>query len=272
MQASTSQSRKPNEFIIPKDKAYAMTDLKTWNAIEFLMTKLEPVGVQDLNPDDRECAICQQGFRVSEYVESPHAPVKTVCGHVFGKSCIIKWLDPLSWWGPVQSAEPRDLELITYASKDTNTSCPLCRHRFFPKPPTREPMEGLAARLWLWDTVYVFVGIELSIIEAYTRMHLWRFVRYCRSMDELEVSDEARFVSVEAAQSCLWEFANGLKDQELTPFQERRRDLLERISFWDLGKVVKPMGEGSFIFDPTAYALDAEGNPIGRDQQHGARI
>ena len=81
---------KPNElpWLSPWLR-YAMVHVDLWEAIEFLMTKLEPVHLEDLDPDERDCVICQDEFRVSEDPKLSHTPVKTVCGHVFGKPCII---------------------------------------------------------------------------------------------------------------------------------------------------------------------------------------
>lgn len=85
MEESISRNPQPNEFVTPHNVVYAMTDMETWEMIEFLMT-LEPVNSESLDPDDRVCGICQLEFTV---------PVKTVCGHVFCEECIIAWLDPL---------------------------------------------------------------------------------------------------------------------------------------------------------------------------------
>lgn len=66
MEGSTAQSSNLDAFVIPENQGYAMTDIKACEAIEFLMTKLEQVNLDDLSPDDRKCEICQEEFHVSE--------------------------------------------------------------------------------------------------------------------------------------------------------------------------------------------------------------
>ena len=107
MEEKSAQTPKPNEFSIPAHEAYAMADIETWQAVEFLLTKLEPVHLEDLDNDNRECTICQQEYCNSEDAKVSHPPVKTVCGHVFGKPCIIKWLDPLAYLGIIVGADLR---------------------------------------------------------------------------------------------------------------------------------------------------------------------
>ena len=160
MEESATRHPKPNEFVIPENEAYAMTDIRTWKIAEFLMTELEPVDLETLDRDDRECAICQQEFCISKDVKLSHVSVKTVCGHIFEKFCIIKWLDPLCFWGLTEGAEPEVLDMGA-DFEDGKTSCPTCRNEFFPKT-TLEPMEALSARLWMWDAFYTAAGIALS--------------------------------------------------------------------------------------------------------------
>lgn len=83
-----------------------MADIEVSQRAEFLMTKLESVPLENLDPDDRQCGICQQEYCVSEDVKLSHPPVKTLCGHIFGKPCLIKWLDPLCYWGLTEGADP----------------------------------------------------------------------------------------------------------------------------------------------------------------------
>ncbi|MCJ1272187.1 hypothetical protein MMC22_012095, partial [Lobaria immixta] len=227
MEEKNTRYPKPNEFIIPPYEAYAMTDIETWQAAEFLMTKLEPVPLEDLDHDDRECTICQQEFCVSEDANLSHPPVKTVCGHNFGKLCITRWLDPVCFWGLAEGAHPTihgmDTSLLVAAN-----SCPTCREVFFPQP-DREPMELLAARLWLWDNAYAFAGVARSEIEERSREHLWKYVKYCRSINEFELSDKVQHEFFVDSFSNLLQYAQRLKLIPLTPVQEALRKRLEKL-------------------------------------------
>lgn len=229
-----SQTPKWSEFVIPEDQAYAQTDIETWRAAEFLMTKLEPVTLE-LNPD-QECTICQEKFCVDSV---SHTPVKIVCGHVFGKYCIIKWLSPLNCWGPGSKV----VELLEASRTDTNTrtSCPLCRQVFFPRS-LAEPKDFLHHRLAFWDTAYACAGVSLSEKEARSRKHLWDHVRYCHSLDTGRRLD---FES--SAQSAFMHFTQDLKNQRLTPEQEKLRNKLERIGRKDLSKCA--VENGTYVFD-----------------------
>lgn len=184
------------------------------------MTKLEPVPLEDLDPDDRECTICQQEFCVSEDANLSHPPVKTICGHNFGKLCI--------------------------------TSCPTCREVFFPQP-DREPMELLAARLWLWDNAYAFAGVARSEIEERSREHLWKYVKYCRSINEFELSDKVQHEFFVDSFSNLLQYAQRLKLIPLTPVQEALRKKLEKLGGLEpLGTIWKAEdgSRNSWVFDP----------------------
>lgn len=64
MEEIATQISKQNEFVIAEDKAYAMTEIIIWQVAELLMKKLEPFKLEDLDPDDRVCAIC---LRSSSY-------------------------------------------------------------------------------------------------------------------------------------------------------------------------------------------------------------
>lgn len=168
MEEVSADNPPANGFAIPEDQVYARTGFEMWEVIEFLVTKLEPAKREDLDPDDRFCSICRQDFGASENVELSETPVKTVCGHLFGKYCITKWLDPLCCWGLTEGAEPLDLEIFTDIFEIGKENCPTCRRVFFHKT-ALEPMEALAARLWLWDNVYAFAGVARSPKEERTR-------------------------------------------------------------------------------------------------------
>lgn len=246
MEDTNAQTPKPNEFIIPEDEAYAMTDMKSWEVIDFLMGKLEPVDIESLDPEDRLCTICRQEYQVCEDVRLSHPAIKTTCGHVFGKYCLIKWLDPLCCWGITDSAEPLDDEIFTDIFERARASCPTCRQIFF-RETCLEPMESLAVRLWLWDHAYNFAGIAWSEKEERTRERLWEFVLYCRSINQFTLDDNVRFELIEGAQSLLVDFAKRLKAQCLTRFQEGLRQTLAKLAEMELRKVVYDEGDGSHI-------------------------
>ena len=254
MEEVSADNPPPNGFAIPEDQVYAGTDFEMWEVIEFLVTKLEPAKREDLDPDDRFCSICRQDFGDSENVELSETPVKTVCGHLFGKYCITKWLDPLCCWGLTERAEPLDLEIFTDIFEDGKESCPTCRRVFFSKTPL-EPMEALAARLWLWDNAYAFAGVARSPKEERTRNILWEHVNYCRSIDQFKLDGKVRFEILEGAQLLLLDFARGLKSQALTPHQESLRQTLERLGGKNLREMVHVVEDGSRV----SYVFHGEG-------------
>ncbi|MCJ1465658.1 hypothetical protein MMC07_004277 [Pseudocyphellaria aurata] len=94
------QTLKPHGLTLPfpKRKSYAMVDDAVIERVKFLMTKLEPVNMEELDPDNRVCSICQEELVVSEDAKPSHTPVRTICGHIFGKTCVIRWFDPLKVW------------------------------------------------------------------------------------------------------------------------------------------------------------------------------
>lgn len=61
------------------------------------------VATKDLPEGYHDCPICQEAF---ENKEDSEAPVRLPCRHIFGKSCISKWL--------------------------SNNTCPLCRDAIYP--------------------------------------------------------------------------------------------------------------------------------------------
>lgn len=272
MEEETSRKSKPNEFVIPENEVYAMTAIETCEVIEFLMTKLEPVHIEDLNLDDRVCTICQLEFCVSEDVRLSHSPVKTSCGHVFCKNCIIRWLDPLCYWGPAEGTEPLISELDPLLCGDSNPSCPNCRNAFFPEEISREPMEALAARLWLWDNVYAFAGVAWSKKEEISREYLWKFVNYCRSINEFEISDDLKAVLLQCAFTRISDFAERLKSQTLTPVQEGLRKSLEKLGEDDINEIIRDVGNGShfsYVFDPMSLIKEEDDEDEEEDEEDG---
>ena len=228
MEENTPLHPGPRELVIPEDQVYAQTDLKIYQVMEYLLTKLDPVSLEDLDADDRDCAICCMEFCVSEDERLSHPPVRTVCGHIFGKYCIIKWLDPLSYWGKAEEAE----DLITHLDPeigDTKNSCPKCRTAFFPEGIERnDSMYELSSRLRLWDMVYGLAEITLSEKEEHSRKYLWEFVSYCTSVNDLKLTEGMRMNIARWGQLDLWHHAEWLRTQALTPVQEKLlNDLME---------------------------------------------
>lgn len=263
MEENTSRAPKPHEFAIPQYETYAMTDISIWKVVNFLMTKLEPVSLEELDSDDCECAICYEEFRASEDEKLSHVPVKTVCGHTFGRSCIIKWLDPLCYWGLAESADPKIHRLTMDSIQDAKTTCPTCRRVFFPMV-FREPMQSLALRLWFWDSVYDFVGVARSDKEERTRADLWKYVKYCHSINEFEISRTLQRRLLRRSQAtlvlfALRPFALRTKNQAFTPFQEYLRKAMEGLGRDDLRHLVSHRGLGSrhlnYIFSGENYLV-----------------
>ncbi|MCJ1422811.1 hypothetical protein MMC29_000691 [Sticta canariensis] len=221
MEESGPQTIKPNEFVIGDSRAYAMTAIETWKAVEFLLTKLEPINLEDLGSDDRVCSICREEFGVSENFKHSHDPVKTICGHIFGKRCVTDWLDPLRFCLSMNE----NVEDDVYG----RSTCPTCRQVFFASCKV-QPLEFLACRLSLWDSAYASAGVARSAKEELSRKRLWEYVEYCRSINEQEPTDELRVHMQRIARIVFQDWTQTLKTQDLTPEQEILRDELERIS------------------------------------------
>lgn len=220
----TTHTPKPNEFAIPENEGYAITNIEISEAAEFLMTKLEPVKLEDLGADDRECAICQAEFVVSEDAELSHVAVKTVCGHIFGKDCIMRWLQPLGFW----SAE-EDYDVVSVPlPRPGNSSCPMCRQVFFAKC-TLVRIETIAERFSFWDMAYASAGVARSEREERSRKYLLQHIEYCRSINLYVPDETTRLFHHELAQELLLFFVDRLEAQTLTPEQESLRRKLKQI-------------------------------------------
>lgn len=228
MEVSTTQTPKPNEFVIRQNEVYAATNIEKWEAVEYLMTKLQPVNLEDLDPDERLCAICQQEYHISEDVKLSHAPVRTVCGHIFGKPCLIMWLNPLCYRGLEEDLNGAALiDVDWYSYGDAKTDCPLCRRVLFPKCRV-EPLGYLAQRLSFWDMAYASAGVARSEREERSRKILWEYVGYCRSINEQPQIDDR--LEYDTAQVCLYGFAIHLHSHQLTSKQQELRIKLLQIA------------------------------------------
>ncbi|MCJ1268016.1 hypothetical protein MMC22_007902 [Lobaria immixta] len=258
---STTQTSKPNAFEVAGNEAYAMVHINLWHAVEFLLTKLEPVQIEDVEPNDRTCTICQQEYHVSEDTKICHAPVKTPCGHIFGQPCIMKWLDPLCYWEVDEDSETDVHEARANLLDQIKTSCPTCRQVFFPGT-TRLALGALAARLWYWDLIYAFVGVARSVKEEQSREHLWQYIEYCRTINELTLHRPFALEMIRFCENLLYLFAFRLESQALTPVQERLRNRLEAaVGGSDLHqKILDKVGNADFIVFRRDSSHDAEEN------------
>ncbi|MCJ1424284.1 hypothetical protein MMC29_002171 [Sticta canariensis] len=237
MEESEAQAPKPNELVFYPCEDYALASAETTEAAEFLMTKLEPINLEDDDLGTQVCPICQQDFSDSEDVK--HTPVKITCGHIFGKICIIRWLNPLCGWG----LKENDVEAVTWPDCIGRSGCPICRKSFFDGGMI-EPMEDLAQRLSFWDMAYAAAGVAWSARQERSRKILWEYVAYCRSMNDYESDDQW---TLGLAQARLWRWARNLKYEKLTPLQESLRVKLDRIGRKDLTKCA--FNNGSYVFD-----------------------
>lgn len=66
--------------------------------------------VKKLPEDETSCSICKE-----PYHDEGHIAVKTVCHHIFGKSCLAEWMD---------------------IGQETFGTCPICRHVLWGLPPS----------------------------------------------------------------------------------------------------------------------------------------
>lgn len=218
---------------------YAFTHIGISDAIEFLWTKLEQVDINDLDPNDRICAICQEEFHVSDDAERSHPPVKTICDHIFGKRCITRWLNPMCSYR----------EFFHRGREPAKTSCPCCRHVFFPVR-NKEPMEELAQRLHFWDLAFASAGVIRSEKEERTRKYLWEYIQYfCSVNEDHGVGARLRIVFHRVAQRLLQQFVVFYKAQQLDSAEQKNQGIrLERIARKDLSKCAR-LSDGSYCFD-----------------------
>lgn len=238
MEVGGTETPQPNELDIHLDQAYAATHMTRGKVVEFLTTKLEPVKLEDLGLDERLCAICQQEYHVCEDVKISHPPIKTVCGHIFGKPCLTKWLDPLCYRGLEDRTAVVDRDGGLFGRGKTD--CPMCRRVFFPKY-FLEPLECLVQRLSFWDNAYACVGITRSEREEVSRKHLWEHVEYCRLINEQpEIEGQAEY---DTAQLAFWLLAVNLPSHQLTPKQQELKIKLIEIGKKDMTVEISESGD-----------------------------
>ncbi|KAL9636590.1 MAG: hypothetical protein Q9164_002721 [Protoblastenia rupestris] len=94
-----------------------------------ILSRLPVIEIGDLEDDQRNCAICLEGFKyqgkagdrdISGNIDE--APVRLRCGHVFGDVCFRNWIRPFG----------------------EATSCPMCRANHFPNRPGTTQARGVA--------------------------------------------------------------------------------------------------------------------------------
>lgn len=224
MEESPSQTSNSSAFDIPEDQGYAMTDIKTCAAIEFLLTKLEPVNLSDLSPDAQKCAICHEKFHISTDLTLAHTPVKTTCGHIFGHKCITKHLDPLCFYTHNEPATPPSGPLF----RTCNARCPTCTHSFYAAP-HQQPLQTLRIRLWVWDMAYASAEVRRSAAETRSRASLWAYVRYCERFEDVSLHPRTPYDLELDALLLLKRFTLTLHTTKLTPEQHAKRIRLERV-------------------------------------------
>lgn len=249
MEEQTTQTPKPNEFAIPENQGYAFTHVRVGVAAEFLMTKLDSIKPEDLDPGNRVCTICHEELLDPNDTRLSHAPVKLVCGHVFGKNCIMRWLDPL---GTLYYRREYDGSISVKFEHGKN-SCPICRQVFFSECPSEGTRRALAKRLSFWDMAYTCAGIARSGKEETSRKYLLEYIDYYRMLGEDEEQKELDWEILKCGQEILLNAAICLKRQVLTPEQENLRKRLERIGRKDLDQC--PFENGSFDFN-----IDSDNN------------
>jgi len=110
------------EIRIPEPAAFAF------------ITSLQPLEPSELPAESGECQICVQAYRpLSDQAINIKicVAVRLPCNHIFGKWCILKWINPFD-------------EL-------NNNSCPCCRREFFSKFHDIDTIEGLQEQVDLVD-------------------------------------------------------------------------------------------------------------------------
>lgn len=148
-------------FVLFPDEAYAGTSISEWKLLSLRVEILKPVKLDDIEPENQQCDICQESFSPSEDGTSQEKPVSLPCGHVFGKECIAGWM--------------ADSHGNSAVRLETTFTCPKCRTKFT-DPISEVQAPKIESRLRFWDLVYEKLGILRSVEEEECRKCLWRFV------------------------------------------------------------------------------------------------
>lgn len=196
-------------------RTYAYIATETWQITKFLLEELTPVDTADLEPEDRECAICAEDFSTDD-----HPAVRLPCNHVVGEECVRERLRPYSPFSPI----------LGYELKVGTNTCPICRREFFSKQRGFDVLPNIEARIKLWDKAYAHVGIALSDRERQTREDLLRYIDYYTREDVYFypfTSPESIEPWVDHQRQWLLSFSLDLKRKNLTLRQEHLRQGLE---------------------------------------------
>lgn len=204
-----------NTLDVDQRWTYANTFCATWQVIKFL-SDLQPVN-GDMELEDRNCDICREDFTTDF-----HRAVRLPCNHIFGKTCIERWLRPYASLEPSQGESGLSLGA---------NSCPKCRRVFTPQQRAIDSLLGIEIRIRFWDLAYAHVGIALSEREAEAREDLLRYLgSYCgRGSDEFFPYFTEKIKTIVWAQNQLLRFSLSLKRYFLTGAQEHLRRRLEEI-------------------------------------------
>ncbi|MCJ1468202.1 hypothetical protein MMC07_006830 [Pseudocyphellaria aurata] len=244
-----------NEFVISESEGYACMDIDTAEAAYFLLRELKSLNIEDLEPDDRLCSICQQEYCFDEGQKHPHGPVKTPCGHIFGDECLMIWLENMDAWSKYGlDAEADDYEVPVEMS---NTSCPNCRREFFPEQ-VKDVMEELVQRILFWDLAYAYADVTRTAEEENCRRPVMEYIRFFNWTHELEpIQMRVRWKFDKIVQEDLLKFARAQKAYKFTPEHENKRIQLERIARKDLSKCWRSNRERlSLVNGGYYYAFD----------------
>lgn len=214
-----SPSPMANTLDIEEETTYANTSTDTWQIIKFFLEEMKPVSTAELDPEDRECHICAADLTTD--ANHLHGAVRLPCNHIFGESCIMKWLSP---YVPC-------LQNVKELSSCANT-CPMCRQVFFPEQSTVSLLPEIEARIMVWDKAYAHVGISLSEQEARAREDLLRYISTYsgRGLDVYYPDPTALAQHVPWARGQLLSFSLLLQFNDLTPVQEHLRQGLENVA------------------------------------------
>lgn len=201
-------------FLLHHDGLYAGTSISEWKEISSFVEILNPVKLDDIEPQNQECDICRESFDPSDDGISGEKPISLPCGHIFGKDCISGWI--------ARNAVP---------SVETVFTCPKCREEFTMLGEESynniERQAGkIEARLRFWDLVYERLGIVRSAEEEECRKFLWQFIHQQKSEQTKEKWDIWRPWFDFLAQQSGLRFALQHRQLDVTPVQ---RDLCDAI-------------------------------------------
>lgn len=81
-----------NMFVLLENEAYAGISKIDWDKIIIQLDTVKSVILDDLEPTNKECDVCRQSFLHTDHSTIPEKPVSLPCGHVFGSSCLSRWI------------------------------------------------------------------------------------------------------------------------------------------------------------------------------------